>query len=505
MNEKQEKGGWVIGPFIIASGLILFFNLWARSLENHDYLRYAEVAREMIRSGEWIVPHYNGGVYIDKPPLLFWLIAIPSSVYGSVTPLIARLPSAVAAWLGAILLFLWGKKVYGRTLSGLISGGILLTSYQYFFQARMAKTDMLLCLFILLSLYFFYLGYREAGRKRFLFHGLSFFFMGLGVLTKGPFGVLMPLFIMAAFLIKEGRCSLFLKKEFLLGYFILAMTVLPWVSLFVQRVGFDQTIALVKGSRVLSRHAPIYFYFVHIWGEFFPWSLLLPFLSFYLWKERERIWHSEESLFILWFVILFVLLTLFKFRATRYLLPALPPVALMLGGFWRKRVSTFLIPFLLFILVWHLVDFGWIRKDLSNSPGRVLAEQLRPLLGESTLFGYRLEAGTMEEVNFYLDRVIPLLKKERDLPLLPEDGGGLVLMPRKVYDAVRAQSESPLILVREFRYKGGELVLVSLPQTGMARRGYGPWPLQKDKERLEALLITRRKVGDDDIVLISNR
>ena len=156
------------------------------------------------------------------------------------TPLIARLPSALSAWIGVIILFLWGKRVYGTTLSGLISGGVLLSSYQYFFQARMAKTDMLLCLFILLSLYFFYLGYRELERKRYFFHGLSFFFMGLGVLTKGPFGLFIPFPIISAFLIKERQWKILVSKEFILGYVILALTVLPWVLLFIQRVGLDR-------------------------------------------------------------------------------------------------------------------------------------------------------------------------------------------------------------------------------------------------------------------------
>lgn len=447
---------WIIGGFIIASGFILFFNLWARSLENHDYLRYAEVVREMIRSGEWVVPHLNGEIYVDKPPLTFWLIAIPSFLYGSVTPLLARLPSALAAWIGVIILFLWGKRVYGTTLSGLISGGVLLSCYQYFFQARLAKTDMLLCLFVLLSLYFFYLGYREPERRRYLFHGLSFFFMGLGILTKGPFGFFIPFPIISAFLIKERQWKMLVSKGFIVGYLILALTILPWALLFIQRVGFDRSITLVKESHALSRQAPIYFYFIQIWFEFFPWSLLIPFLSFYLWKERGRIWHSEGSLFILWFVVLFVLLTLFKVRTSRYLLPALPALALMIGGMWRKKVSYFLIPSLLFVLIWNCVEINWMRKDLSYSPGMVLAGELRPLLKESTLYGYRLDVSTIEEVNFYLDRTIPLIEKADNLLKR-----GLVLMPKEVYEGVRNRVNDPMLFVQEFNYKKGKLVLVS--------------------------------------------
>jgi 4-amino-4-deoxy-L-arabinose transferase-like glycosyltransferase len=463
---KERKGieGLTTGCFIAFSGLALFFNLWAKSLENHDYLRYAEVAREMIRSGEWLVPHLNGEVYIDKPPLLFWLIAIPASLYGSVTPLIARWPSAFCAWVGVIILFLWGKRTYGTVQSGLIAGGVLLSSYQYFFQARIAKTDMLLCLFILLSLYFFYIGHGEFGRRRYLFYGFSFFSMGLGVLTKGPFGLL-PFIIISAFLIKGRRLRILMSREFIFGYMILVLTALPWLFLFLHRVGLEETIALVKETHILTRQAPIYFYFIEIWGQFFPWSLLLPFLFFYLWKQRMEFWHSGESFFFIWFVVIFILLTLFKYRASRYLLPALPPLALMVGGVWKKKLYYLLIPFFLFVLIWHGVEINWIRKDkdLSYSPGKVLAGELRPFIKESTLYGYRLDISTIEEINFYLDRVIPILRKKEDVSeQLRRGEERWILMPKDIYEEVRIQGGLSMVLVQELLYKKGKLVLVSI-------------------------------------------
>jgi len=462
---KERKGieRLTIGCFIILSGLTLFFNLWAKSLENHDYLRYAEVAREMIRSGEWVVPHLNGEVFIDKPPLLFWLIAIPASLYGSVTPLIARLPSALSAWICVIILFLWGKRIYGTIQSGLIAGGILLSSYQYFFQARIAKMDMLLCLFILLSLYFFYLGYGEFGRRRYLFYGLSFFSIGLGTLTKGPFWLFIPLLIISIFLIKERRWRIWISKEFFFGYGILGLTILPWIFLFLHRMGLEESITLVKETPILTRHAPIYFYFIQIWGQFFPWSLLLPFLFFYLWKQRMEFWYSGESFFFIWFIVIFILLTLFKYRTSRYLLPALPPLALMIGGVWRKRGVYFLISLLFIISVWHVREYYWIKKDLSYSPGMILAGELRPYIKESTLSGYRLDISTVEEMNFYLDRVIPILRKTEDFSeQLRRGEERRILMPKKIYEEVRIQGGFSMVLVQEFLYKKGKLVLVSV-------------------------------------------
>ena len=463
MKEWQRRDGWILGGFVVATGLFLFFNLEARSLENHDYLRYAEIAREMIRSGDWVVPHLNGSIFIDKPPLLFWLIAIPSSLYGTVTPLIARLPSAFSAWFGLIVMFLWAKKVYGTSRAGLIASGILFSSYQYFSQGRLAKTDMLLCLFILLCLYLFFLGHGESGKRRTLFHSLSFLSMGLAVLTKGPFGFLIPVLMIAIFLIKERQSGIWVSKGFFLGYAILAFMVLFWIIPFIHRVGWEECIALVRGSHILTRRAPAYFYLIEIWGQFFPWSVVLPFLFLDLWKRRNGIWRSEESLFLLWFLLLFILLTLFNYRASRYLLPALPPLAFLIAGAWRRKLRYFLVPSLVALCVWHGVEYRWARRDVSYSPGRVLAGELKPLLGESKLFGYRLDDSTAEELNFYLDPVVPIpLLNKSEAPV----ARGLILMSKKVYRKVQGEGKGSWVLVKEFSYKKGKLVLVS-HETGL--------------------------------------
>jgi len=464
----DEKGwrldeGRIIGGLIVVSGIILFFNLWARSLENHDYLRYAEVAREMIRSGDWIVPRYNGAVYLDKPPLLFWLIALPSSIYGSVTPFLARLPSALAAWIGVFVLFLWGKRMYGSARAGLISAGILFSSYQYFSQARSAKTDMLLCLFILLAFYFFYLGYETIRRKRALFFLSSFFFMGMGVLTKGPFGFLMPFPILALFLIKEKKARMLVSGEFILGYMVLLLVALPWLLLFVRRFGLEESIALVRATHPLSRQAPFYFYLIEIWGQFAPWSLLLPWLGIYVWRERFEIWHSGESLCLIWFVLLFLLLTIFQVRVSRYLLPALPPLALMLGGRWKKKVSYFFLCFMAIVLVWQIREIIWMRKDLSHSPGRVLTMEIKPLVEGALLHGYQLDISTLEELNFYFDPVVPLplVKGLEGLSARLEKGRkGWVLMPERVYKTLPGQESQSFTFIKKIPYKKERLVLV---------------------------------------------
>jgi 4-amino-4-deoxy-L-arabinose transferase-like glycosyltransferase len=462
VRDWRRKETWFLGALVVASGFILFFNLWARSLQNHGYLKYAEIAREMIRLGDWVVPHYNGEIFVDKPPLLFWLIAIPSSIYGSVTPLLARLPSFFSAWVGVVVIFLWAKKAYGTNLSGLVAAGTLLSSYQYFFEARLAKTDMLLCCLILLALYCFYLGYGEASRRRYVLHGLSFLFMGLGGLTKGPTVAFLPFLVITVFLFKERRVKMLIGREFILGYLIFALTSLPWPLLFVHRVGFDQAVSVFKATSILTRKEPIYFYFLQIWVRFAPWSVLLPVLTIYLWRRRGEVLRGQDSFFLIWFVVFFVVLTLFSYRAARYLLPALPPLACLMGGTWNKKLTFFLIPFLLFVTVWHLAEMYWIRQDVFHTPGMFLAEELRPWAKEASLSAYQLDPGTLEVANFYLDRLIPVLKRPREVAEYLQGGRErLVLMPQEVYEIMAQKRIFPMAISKEFQYKGARLVLVS--------------------------------------------
>ena len=88
------------------SFIIFFVNLDGWDLWNPDEPRYAQVAKEMMESGNWILPHLNSRVYPDKPPVFFWLIALSSKIKGEVNSFSARFPSALAAVLGILITYL---------------------------------------------------------------------------------------------------------------------------------------------------------------------------------------------------------------------------------------------------------------------------------------------------------------------------------------------------------------------------------------------------------------
>ena len=427
--------------FLGGSLFILFFNLWGRTLENHDYLRYAEVAKEMIQSGDWVVPRFNGEIFLHKPPLLFWLIALPSKIYGSVTPFLARFPSALFAWVGGLIVYLWGRKMWGGERYGLVSSGVLISSGLYFWQGRIARTDMVFSVLILLSLYFFYMSYFEnecysspplpaprlrqagspspvngegvirsspvkgRGRKRgYLLTGLSFIFMGMAGMTKGPVGLLLPFSVMALFLLAQRQLRLLIRKDFLLGYFMMALILGSWLVPFLSCVGWDNALKVWQETKILTRRAPFYLYGYRIWIDFAPWSLFLPSLILYYWEKRGN---RDEKFLILWFFCLLFLITLFPHRASKYLLPAFPALALLMGGFWRKRSPVlFGILFLGSIFIWHGYEYALIRKNHIRTPGLALHQVLSPYQDKKIL-GYQMDIDVLGKINFYGDRIIP--------------------------------------------------------------------------------------------------
>src|SRR5262245_15123325 len=164
----------------------------------------------MIADGEWVVPHVNGEVTTDKPPLFFWLIAVLSWPFGRVSALTARLPS-ILAFLGTTALTMrLGRGVAGER-AGTVAGLVFATLYLAWDKGRTAQIDATLCFFIMLALSVFAAWRdREPGAKReepaWLASPWVFWAaLGCATLAKGPVGLLVPLGIAVLTLAVDGR------------------------------------------------------------------------------------------------------------------------------------------------------------------------------------------------------------------------------------------------------------------------------------------------------------
>jgi 4-amino-4-deoxy-L-arabinose transferase-like glycosyltransferase len=328
----------------IAALLLLFAAIWLTNLGRWDLWgpdepRYAQVAREMMQSGDYMVPHLNGQVYGEKPPLFFWAVAASSWLVDrdgqGPSPLAARLPSAIAG-LGILLLtYLLARRIYGPSVA-LLSALILFSTVQFTGTATDAHLDSTLTLWTTAAMYLFFRGYKEpSGGQRFFYPAYAA--MGLGVLTKGPVGILVPLISAGLFLLLSRNLSALRRTKPLKGLILLVAIVLLWLvpaglsggEEYFKYLVFTQSAGRAVNS--FSHAAPFYYYVDVFLADFLPWTLFLPFACIHYAKRKEA---RNGIIFPLaWFVATFLFFSIMSGKRSLYLLPLYPPIAIMIAKF----------------------------------------------------------------------------------------------------------------------------------------------------------------------------
>jgi 4-amino-4-deoxy-L-arabinose transferase-like glycosyltransferase len=336
---------------VLALATLLFvWNLWAYDLWAPDEPYFAEGAREMVVDGEWLVPHVNGTVTTDKPPLFFWLIALFSLPAGEVSSLSARLPSALAA-LGTVALTLrLGRRLVGER-AAVLGGLVLVTAELFWNEARSCQIDALLCLLEMVALTAFALFRAGAweGRRA----GLVFWTAcSLAVLAKGPVGLLVPLGIALVTLAWDRDLAAWRRFAPLAGPGVFLAVVGVWAAIATVGGGGDYSVWQAFRQHVLERavagmhHARPPWYFVGALPlRLLPWSVLLPAALLLGWRRRGESGHRfllAAGAFVLAF---------FSIPAEKrglYVLPAFPFLALLTGSLldahWPRREGSSELP-----------------------------------------------------------------------------------------------------------------------------------------------------------------
>ena len=172
----------------------LAIGLGAWALFEPDEGRNAEIAREMLLTGDWVVPHLNGLPFLDKPPLLFWAIAAGFRALGE-HEWVARLPSMLAAIATIAVTYALGRALVGRR-AAVTAAIVLATSPMVLGFARLAIFDMPLTAFVTFAIYA--LVRARIDEDAWPWIPLAGFAIGLALLTKGPVGLALPLIVWAA-------------------------------------------------------------------------------------------------------------------------------------------------------------------------------------------------------------------------------------------------------------------------------------------------------------------
>jgi 4-amino-4-deoxy-L-arabinose transferase-like glycosyltransferase len=300
--------------------------------------RYALVAREMLEAGHWVLPHLGGEVYADKPPLLFWSIALVSAFGSGVTEWSARVPTALAAIAVCLVTWRMGVSLFSAT-TGFLAALVLGTSGGFFWSGRQALPDMLLTLWTTGACWALCEWFMGKGRQAAIMAGIC---MGLATLTKGPVGVVLPSLSGLMYLTIRRhfrRPELRGRDVFMCGGAFFGVT-LTWFVPAVAQGGLEYAkVTLLHHSmeryvRAWEHTAPWYFYLGAFPAEFLPWTLFLPQVLITGVKRRRHRGLEGWWFALCWLVTILGFFSLSTGKRDIYILPAFPAAALLVGWVW---------------------------------------------------------------------------------------------------------------------------------------------------------------------------
>ncbi len=338
---------------LAVSAVVFALPLGRRPLDNQDEARYALLARKAVEQGHWILPRVRDEVYLNKPPLYFWTVAVFALPWGVVTDANAPIASVVSALAGLLAVFAIGRLLWGAS-AGLAAALVLATSPFYFFMAHQVLTDMMLTAWMSWALYF----YLAASRGQYPLRPLLGFYLCAagGLASKGP-AALMVLVAAVATTLATDRLGGLKRLKLPLGLVVIAVTALPWlVPYLLQRErSYGRAVVMTDylgwyfRSAVASRLEAVA---GHL-ARFLPWGFFI--LPAAWWWTRDR--DADRRRLLVWAATLIVLLSLSGEQRARYFLPLWPVFALLVADFFvgaaerARRLVTGAAVFYLLLMI----------------------------------------------------------------------------------------------------------------------------------------------------------
>ena len=414
MNEPAApalRERWMYRALAALLALVWFATLSGRPLFNPDEGRYAEIPREMLSGGDWVIPHLNGLAYIEKPPLQYWATAVSYRLLGP-TPFAARLYSALTA-LGTVALVwltarrLWGPDAARRAVA--VIGGMLM----FVALGQLLTLDMSLTFYLTLSLAAFLLA-QQAPRPR-PWMLLAWAAAGGAMLTKGLVAVAIPGAVLLLYSAYSRDFTPWRRLYLKWGLPLFLCITVPWHWLAARRLAdfLDFLFVHEHFARYLSpiadRQEPWWFFAGVFLAGSVPWTLPALRVLGGGWRRRAPPAGFDPGLFLwIWMAFIGVFFSLSDSKLMPYILPVMPALALLIAALPAQR----------------------LRRDF-------LVTAILTLIAGSALAAASLHWASVISSSDRSAYFLPLAKPAREIGVLLALSGAYVLLRRR-QDATRA-------------------------------------------------------------------
>lgn len=399
----------LLGLFAV---VLYFSKLGGSGLATWDDCYYAQKAKEILQTGNWMTMHFDGRPEFDNPPLFMWMLALSYKIFG-VTEFAAKSPSALMGVLSVMLAYVFFRYLYDRWI-GLYAAFVLATTTTFAKYARHAMMDVTLTFFVLLALFGLVLA---VDRKRgyFVLWGGC---VAVCILIKSVLG-LFPAVIGVLYLILTGKARLMATWQFLLSLLIIAVLGgfwhvhqwsvhgQPFVDVHFKWLLYRR--AFVENPQPWYRYLS---YFKDLVTYYWPWLPLSAFGLLLLARQASRR-NRGAILSVLWIVLYLGVMSVMNARKVWYVMPAFAALALAAGLALdrfvpvARRITAAKTVFVVAILSFLVMNLTPLRADMERQVGiRLVAPYVRHFAGrgaEVVAFGYDYRS-LNNPLLFYADR-----------------------------------------------------------------------------------------------------
>ena len=329
---------------LVALYLLLYLlPLPMRPLASPDEVRYGEIAREMLVSGDWVSPHLNGVRYFEKPALGYWLNALSLAVFGE-NSFALRLPVALATGLAALIVFGLARRFLGAS-TAVLATAIYLTTFLVAGVGTFALLDAFLALFLTAALAAYYVALRAAPAERRAWLIACGAACGAAFLVKGFLALAIPVIVAAPYLATTRRWRDLVTSPWW-PIAVAAVVVLPWsVLVHLREPDFWRYFFWVEHVQRFTaddaQHAaPFWYYVAYLPLTGWPWILLLPAAAIGL--RRSGGDRDFVGYLVIWAALPFLFFSASSGKLATYILPCFAPLSILLAaGLERYLVAGY--------------------------------------------------------------------------------------------------------------------------------------------------------------------
>lgn len=337
-------------------------------------IKYYAITDNLIKSREFFILKYFSELYPDKPPLYFWLIRFFKENFENFNFLSILFGSIIPSFIIIILIYNLFTKLKSEKFGFLVAISLATTPF-FMGISVFLRMDMLMNLFITISLYYFFSIYFNLIKNSWINKVILYLSIFLGIFTKGIAGGMVPLSIILGFLILERNLSFFKKINFLAGLGLILLCALAWFLLIYLQPEGKEYLALMFKQETVGRIVkakthikPFYYYLVRLSFLIFPYSLFWYCGVFHYLKDIKnyRSWNCLEKISIIWSIVPLVLFSLASGKLDIYMLPLFTGMILLSLNFFikikNKKIGKGLLKIISIILIIPL----FLNKILKN-------------------------------------------------------------------------------------------------------------------------------------------